>query len=76
MMEKVKTKEKLIAVKEGLTAKVHVFKFPSGTQIHGAVVLCGVNEGKPIALTLTLDQLDLINEAVRSAAEAIQEDGR
>jgi len=67
-----KEKEKLVAIKDGITVRVKARRYPPEKEVYGTVRLCGMDcEGKPFDLLFTLDEFDLVIKAVNSAKQAV-----
>ena len=66
--------EKLVAVKEGVTAMVRAWRYPPEAEVYGTVRVCGVDdEGKPFDVTFQLEEFAAVDEAVSSVVEAVRE---
>ena len=54
-------KSRVVAVREGLTAVIEVYKYPGFEEIRGSIRLCGLDdEDKPFRLTLHHERLETL----------------
>ena len=78
-MEKART----IVIKEGVTARIEVWKHPGFEEVRGSVRLCGLDdEDRPFRLYLDHQQLEELTKAIEDlvvelmrAEEAAEEGG-